>query len=335
MTAARGLRGVQAWLARQPEEAALEIVCAEHPGPSLGDRRRTVVRLEGCAAQVAPHEVVELLVLGAADVVLRLDGCADTGTARAHLAPLVDLLEASGVRRVRLVDGDAPEAPGPRARGLRRRRAVLDAAHMPVSRRQVLGLGDGVTRELPDEEVRPHRRLVAALAALTGEGSSGVAGPTEGLAGPTEGRAGPTEGRAGLPAPSVRLTARGCTACGVCVRGCPADALHLRHSAAGGAAVTTLLQDRAACDGCLRCVELCPDDVLSAAGAWSWEQALREDATAPVVTLTTARCGRCGSRFPTPSGQRLCPVCAFRRANPFGSRVPARAYSSSRSTARW
>ncbi|MCK6212669.1 4Fe-4S binding protein [Georgenia sp. EYE_87] len=307
MSGTVGLRGVQAWLVRQPEPRPLELVCAEHPGASLGDRRRVVVRLGSCAADLAAHELLELLTLGAPDVLVRLDGCAAATMATSRLGPLVALLESSGVDRLRVdgpdagpTDAEGPGAAGRWPRGSRRRRAVLDAEHMPLSRRQVMGLADPAPRQLPDEDAHPQVRLVAAARQLVAPDAPALAA---------------------LAGPAAALSARGCTACGVCVQACPTDALALRHSAASGPAITTLLQDPAACDGCLRCVDLCPQDALTAAGQESWKKVLG-GGLAPVQTLSTAPCERCGTRFPTPSGERLCPVCAYRRANPFGSVVP-------------
>ncbi|GAA4288988.1 ATP-binding protein [Georgenia daeguensis] len=306
MSGAVGLRGVQAWLVRQPDQRALELVCAEHPGASLGDRRRVVVRLGACAADLAGHELVELLTLGATDVLVRLDGCDDAGTASARLRPLVALLQASGADRLHVDGGPDAGAPGAadrRPRGLRRRRAVLDAGHMPLSRRQVMGLADPVPRPLPDEDLHPQLRLVAAVRELVDRDTPDA------------------PALAALAGPAAALSARGCTACGVCVRACPTDALALRHSAPSGPAITMLLQDPAACDGCLGCVDLCPQDALAPVGNRSWQEVL-DGGPVPVQSMATAPCERCGTRFPTPSGERLCPVCAYRRANPFGSFVP-------------
>ena len=338
MTAVADLRGVQGWLRHQAEDLDLELVCAEHPAPARGGGPGTLVRLATCAVEAPLHELVELLTLGAVRVRVRLDGCADAAAAREHLAPAVAVLTAAGVDRLGVdglggrqgggrqgsgglgvgghgvgghgagglghdgADGAAPD-PGRRdaRRGLRlRRRPVLDAAHMPLSRRQVLGLGGRAPRELPAGYLDPHERLVAAVRALVPAGAPGL----DELAGP-----------------APRLAARGCTACGVCVQACPADALRLRHGGDGGLAITTLLHAPAACDGCRRCVDLCPADALSAAGTWPWSRMLG-DGDVPVTTLTTARCGRCGTRFPSATGAALCPVCDYRRRNPFGSAMP-------------
>ena len=191
---------------------------------------------------------------------------------------------------------------------------------MPVSRRRLLGLGAS-TGAAPDVTgLTPHERLVAALHAL----GAGEPGRSEGRSAapassrdPSAGMAAAAPDLATLPGPAPRLRARGCTACGVCVRACPTGALSMRD----GGGLTTLLQDPAACDGCHSCLDLCPESALSVDGAWPWDRVLAGD-PAPVATVMTTTCARCGTLFPTSSGERLCPVCAFRRRNPFGSALP-------------
>ncbi|WP_127131780.1 4Fe-4S dicluster domain-containing protein [Georgenia sp. SYP-B2076] len=331
MSAGPGLRGVQGWLRHQPAALDLELVCAEHPSPSRGAAATTVIRLATCADELPLHELAELFTLGAARVRVRLDGCARADAARDHLAPVAAVLRAAGTDSLDVdgwdgsggaascVDGSGgegtggegtgldagPHAVGDRAAGRRgptrqpraRRRPVLEAAHMPVARRQLLGLGGRAPSDLPAQYLDPHERLVAAVRALVPAGAPGLAQ---------------------LDGPAARLTAHGCAGCGVCVQACPADALRLRHGGDGGLAITTLLQAPAACDGCRRCLDLCPSDALASTGAWPWSQTLL-DTEAPVATLTTARCERCRTRFPSTTGAPLCAVCDYRRRNPFGS----------------
>ncbi|MHB1065446.1 MAG: 4Fe-4S dicluster domain-containing protein [Georgenia sp.] len=289
MTAA-GLHRLQNWLAHQGEPIHLELVCAEHPAAMRGERGRTVVRAPSCLAAVERHEVVELLTVGASRVSVRLDGCPDAAAVRARLAGLADLLTGGLVLEEAAATGPLRTA---------RHRPVLDAGHLPVSRRQVLGLGARTARDLPATYLAAPDRLTAALRDL------GVAA-----------------GAAATPGDAVALAAPGCVACGVCVRACPFDALRLAHAGGGnGPAITTLLQDPARCDGCMRCTGLCPTTVLTATGHHPWSVALA-GAEVPVSTLTTTVCTRCSMRFPTTSGERLCPTCAYRRQNPFGSALP-------------
>ncbi|KAE8762614.1 hypothetical protein, partial [Georgenia thermotolerans] len=166
------LGGVRAWLRRAGEPVHLELACAEHPDPAAGPAGRTVVRLTACAGSVAAHELVELLAAGAT-VTLRLDGCEAPEDVRAHLAGVHAVLTAAGVTGLRLEDAPPPRDGGRRL-GRRRARPVLDAAHMPLSRRHLLGLGAS-TDPAPDPTgLTAHERLVAALHAL-GAGEAGAA----------------------------------------------------------------------------------------------------------------------------------------------------------------
>ncbi|CAN5399359.1 hypothetical protein BH11ACT1_BH11ACT1_05610 [soil metagenome] len=305
-----GLHALQSWLAHEVDERDLELVCAEHPDPSRGEPERTVVRLSTCVAGVPGHELLELLLVGARQVAVRLDGCGDPAAAAAHVGPVVRVLRAAGIGRL-TVEPAEPVEPVEPAKPVRpagsdegaagARRAVLDADRLPVPRRRLFGVAAVVVRTMPVPDDDPHTRLVSAVRAL-------VPAATPEL----------TE----LDSPSLRLTGRGCTVCGVCVQACPSHALRVQH-ASGGAdiAISTLLQTPAACTGCRSCLDLCPEDVLQAAGPWPWSELL-VDREVGVTTLTTATCERCGASFPTTSGDRFCPTCTYRRSNPFGSTLP-------------
>lgn len=344
--AAPNLLSLARWTARQSDGVDLELVCAEHPSPAWGDPARTVIRMPTCLGVAPAHEILELLTVGATAVVVRRDGCAHGETANAALDGAAQMLAEAGVDRLRLAPAAGPPQDEPddaaRARGswLRRRgraprrrrdrnREVLDAARMPVARRQVLGLGSGSARDLPDEHDSAPRRLSVVLAALlAGTGRVDVPSRNDAPSRNDVPRRVDVPSQIDRPSPAVRLSARGCTACGVCVRACPTDALVMRHVGADhddAPMVTTLAQDPTACDGCGICIRMCPEDVLAGAGAWGWDAVLERVATpllAPVGTLATARCRKCQTRFPTTDATSLCPVCTYRRQNPFGSGHP-------------
>ena len=311
------LRPLLRWVGRQSPGIDLELVCAEHPDPRRGDGTRTVIRLGACLGDVGAHEVAELLVAGAQTVTLRLDGCERPESAALPFAPAIELLLAAGVHRLD-VTGAPLDHPRPK------RRIVLESGALPVPRRAVLslGIGNDAMRELPNQFLAPPKRLNTAIAALVSKAPALAA-------------------QVPLinPSGSVQLSAPNCTACQVCVRACPSDALSLAHSGVADAtnagdanamAFTSLIQDPSACNGCGLCEQMCPEAVLHLGAPWSWDkvrEAIDADASdnrvgEPVVTLATARCERCRTRFPTTSGGSLCPVCAFRRANPFSSRIP-------------
>ena len=118
----------------------------------------------------------------------------------------------------------------------------------------------------------------------------------------------------------VQLAADGCTAQGQCVQACPQGALNLVH--AGPA--STLHFDVSLCDGCRRCIEFCDQRALTVEAPAPWI-ALLDGEPAPLITVTTRTCERCRVAFHPEADETLCPVCAMRRANPFGSTLPPEA----------
>lgn len=118
------------------------------------------------------------------------------------------------------------------------------------------------------------------------------------------------------PGPAVGLTASVCTACGLCVRTCPHEALALAHD--GSRSVLTHLPDR--CAGERVCEAVCPVAGLADGGQLSWDETLAGPRV--LIAMTSRACRRCRARTTRPDG--YCPPCALRRENPFGSWVPAR-----------
>lgn len=280
-------RQLLSWVRRVGPEA-LELACAEHPDPARGDAAADVVRVPGCLADLGAHVPLELLVLGAGSVVLRLDGCSRPAEARRRHGPAAALTTALGGSRVVL----AGERTGSR------RRPVLDAHHMPVARRALLPIPAPEGPPLPPGHATAQERLSAAATALIA-GSAPVLDDLDG--------------------PGLALTADGCTASGVCVRSCPEGALSLWT----GGDTTELRFDPGRCSGCGLCIERCDRGALSTSGHVPWSAVVR---SVPVVLArtTTKRCRRCRAEFhPVAVGETLCPVCAFRSAHPFGSVVPS------------
>lgn len=121
------------------------------------------------------------------------------------------------------------------------------------------------------------------------------------------------------PPSGALLRATGCTACAVCVKGCPSGALALD----GGPTVLTLTQDAARCTDCAECVRLCPEDALSRVRALTWEDLRDRTAVRPLATVAAVTCARCGQAVAVRHADHgLCPVCAYRREHPFGSALP-------------
>ena len=282
------------WLARQHPPVDLELACSEHPDPSTGPGRATVVRLPTCAGSVASHLMLELLLVGAATVRIRGDGCERAEATTERIGQLAAVLAAGGH-----ADRLAMAQSG------RRRRPVLDARSMPVTRRRLLMLADSEPRALPDEHLSAQERLVAAVRALM-----------PGLA----------EEADRQPGPGAALRASGCTACGICVRACPENALRLEAAAepaAGSPAVsatTVLSHVPARCGGTGACVSLCPEDALVRTGTSGWS-ALLDDEPVELDRLVTKACARCKATTPADQGP-LCELCEQKRRHPFRAALP-------------
>jgi len=97
----------------------------------------------------------------------------------------------------------------------------------------------------------------------------------------------------------------GCTACGVCTRSCPTNAMSLRAGLGG----TELVLDPAACTGCGACVHTCPEDVLSVARGVDLE--LLAGGRLTIARVAVATCPGCGDNVPAlPATAQMSPMPA-------------------------
>ncbi len=245
------------------------------------------IRVEGCLADAGVALPAQLLASG----VNRIEVCGCE-----ELPDAVELRIASW-QRVFAAVGPAGSA-SPRRRS-RRSGPVFEMSRPSVSRRSLFGVRSRCEApfDLSGDEAA---RGVAALRILHREGRLRLD-----LAAPA-------------PADSVAIAmhAVGCTACGVCVRACPHDALELVET--NGISVLRHHQDTCRADQ--QCVRLCPETALSVIGQLTLSD-LVECAPVELARVATVTCPRCRVRHPATDGE-LCATCQFRTANPFGSQMP-------------
>lgn len=275
------------WAAREDDPTTVRLVCAEAASQVLAGREEVVVAWRGCLASLPASLPFELLSLGVERVVLDRSGCASQWTTDwdglAAVAAVADRLEVALV---------------PAANGKHPRR-ILDADAMPVLRRRSL-FGLGAVGDEPQPEAAFHGTPQQRLRAVVRRLASGSELPEQPADGWTSG--------------AIDLAGVGCVACGVCVKTCPQDALALQTG--GGRA--GLGFDPSLCTGCGACVDACDYDALSDRGRLGPPALLASPVLLEIFEVRT--CVRCRTSF-RGVGEH-CPVCAFRLANPFGSKMP-------------
>jgi len=293
--------------ARLPDARRIDIVCGRHPSPAATGSPTTDAALQvtGCLAALGPSAYLGLLAMGIERVGIRLDACADCpiGSARPRIEAAVDtaraLLANDAETRLAVVSAVIPEQ-GPRP--------VYGVKNPPVSRRALFRLFAAEAPRLAARTLLPieiqapaqrqppreRRRLLNALHRLPAAGDTP---PGYGF---------------------VELTANErCTACGVCARACPTTALTF----AASEDAFRLDFRPATCTDCGICLDVCEPDALRRTGLPSLPSVVSGEAKT-LRAGALRRCRKCGVPFAVQGDEELCPVCDFRRRNPFGSRLP-------------
>lgn len=279
---------------RVDEDDPIELTCAYRPGPLMQhDRQADLYAMPGCLAALSISTYVELANVGVCRVTLRLDACADC-----PIGSVASAIQATAQRATSLMAASSPQMQINVTTASPKRRAkptvAQDVNRRVISRRGLFQLFSAAPRPEPaaaDVTTRPsplpreRQRLLDAL-----------------------------QQRSASPpwAPSLTLTGD-CTACEVCANICPMGALTTERDD-----TQFRLAFRAGiCTACGLCADACPPGVIALG-----DEPSSDDAN-PVALVTGElhQCSRCRAYF-LGEASSLCPACAFRRANPFGSYIP-------------
>ena len=106
-----------------------------------------------------------------------------------------------------------------------------------------------------------------------------------------------------------------CTACGACARICPTSALQFGKYA--GETAFQLTFQAAKCVGCDMCVHVCAPAAMNLDHHPTFARIFSQE-NVIIRAGGLIKCKKCGAPTVALPGVELCPVCEFRRIQPFG-----------------
>lgn len=302
------------------EDQPVELLCGLHPHPETGADSETVgIQIRGCLAGLGTGAYLTLSALGMKRIAARTDACRackwqtlspeisrQTGRANrflsawgeANLVTCLDELEAP-VERVLWNAKNPPLSRRDLFRMVARQGQVVMARAME----------NGVTT-FKMQPGRDRMRLLSAMSHLSEPSSnSSVDLSSFGFA--------------------TLTISKTCTACGVCGRACPTEALRFEKNDEEMTFSITFSAQR--CIGCDLCEHVCFPGAITLDHAPTFEQVFGTKKPTVVESGPTVRCERCNTLMAAREGVTLCPLCEYRRTHPFGSMLPKSLVKESRS----
>jgi ferredoxin len=295
------------------EDQPVELLCGLHPQPDTGpDARAVGIQIKGCLAGLGTGALLTLSALGLKHLTLRADGC--SGCEWRSLHPEIHHQAERAVRfgNVSIACADRIDAPV--------RHPLWQAKNPPLSRRDLFrmmsrqgqvalarAMENGVTasRRQPG---RDRLRLTSVWSRADCHPDSQVDLSEFGFA--------------------TLTISNACTACGACGRTCPTEALRFeKNDEALTYSITFSAQD---CIGCDLCDHACLPDAIILNRRPAFEEVFGAKEPVVAVAGSLIRCERCKSLMVAREGVKLCPLCEYRRAHPFGSVMPKKILKESR-----
>jgi ferredoxin len=300
------------------ENKSVELLCGYHPNPETGTDENVGIRIHGCLAGLGTGAYLTISALGMERIIVRADACAackwhSLGPNIRHQIERANHFLSAWNRIDSIVIKDAFESPV--------ERPLWDAKNPPLSRRDLfrmmarqsqVAMARAMENGLVALERQPGRdrlRLLSAVAHLEKEPSAKIDLHQFDFA---------------------ALTISGaCTACGVCARICPTDALHFEKNPEGTEFSITFSPKN--CIACDLCAHVCQPDAIRIEHEPVFEQIFGGNESIVLQTGQLVRCERCHTPMAAREGVRLCPLCEYRRKHPFGSLLPGKPQKALRS----
>lgn len=289
----------------------VELLCDHNPNTDRGWLKAGLgFQLHGCLAGLGAGGYLALAALGLEQVVVRLDACKECPwqTLRPSVEAQVSLAQAllGPYQKEHIFQcADMVDAPC--------EHQIWDVDNPPFSRRDlftfaikqgrgaIAGFMEHTEKGDGDKPAPARMRILSALTYL--KAPSSVANPQL-----------PNGNFASL------AVSEACTACGTCARACPTHAI--RFGLDEGAQTFQLNFFPQLCIGCDLCAHVCKPEAVAIDHAPTFHQVFGSADALLLLKGEIAHCKSCQTVYAARPGISLCPVCEFRRQNPFGTMRP-------------
>jgi len=293
------------------EGQPVELLCGLHPHRETGaDAESIGICIRGCLAGLGTGAYLALAAMGLTHIITRTDACRECKWGA--LSPEIHDQAGRANRFLSAWDrGDTVACVDELGSPLQR--ALWDAKNPPLSRRDMfrmlarqgqVTMARAMERQAAGSKRQPGRdrlRLLSAVSHLPAYSSA------------------PAANFEGLDFAFLTVS-ESCTACGVCARACPTEALHFEKNEGETTFTLSFLPQN--CIGCDLCAHVCAPGAIGLDRDPSFEQVFGTKEALTVQAGELVRCEHCKTLMAARPGVRLCQLCEYRRANPFGSKMP-------------
>jgi ferredoxin len=298
------------------EDQPVELLCGLHPQPETGTDSETIgIRIHGCLAGLGTGAYLTLSALGLLRILPRTDACRackwqTLSPEIHHQTERANRFLSAWDRGDTITCMDKIESPV--------ERALWDAKNPPLSRRDLFRM---MARQGQVVMARAMENGVTASRQQPGRDRLRLLSAVSHLAKPS--------GNTDLKELSFATVAisESCTACGVCGRACPTEALRFEKN--DDEMTFSMTFSAQNCIGCDLCEHVCLPSAITLNHAPTFEQVFDVKETIMVKSAPMVRCERCRTWMAAREGVKICPVCEYRRTHPFGSMLPKKVIKES------
>jgi len=289
------------------ETSGLEIVCEKQTHATMGVADGTAIAVKGCLAGLGRGAYLMLVAFGAEKIIVRTDACSTCEWA--GLRKLVEW-QVSQTRQLLAVWGKMGNLVCVSAIEQPTERPLWEAANPPLSRRDLFRMvawqgKRAMARAMEKGMAESARELgIDRLRMLFGLSHLLEEKPRENL------------NLKGFSFATITIS-EACTACGACGKACPTRALQFEKE--NEETIFSISFSAQHCVGCNICEHVCLPNAITLDHTPTFEQVFGSKEPTIVESGQLVRCERCNTLIAAREGLKLCALCEYRRAHPFGS----------------